>query len=249
MQDSNPNNPYEGNFLPPENMGADGAHVDNPQDLPFFDNTPGTSPEERQDIEAVEKKGRNKKRLDHKKKAKKSAKQIKKYNGVFALPVYLATYRCMMECRFRFRNTPRSSRYIAREIEARLIDIMADISMVYWNVQPYTSLVDTYKEVLRVEVMIRSLRDSRIISAKDFGCICQYTASMVVNMVKWSNKYNPDHQQINALSGLDVLSAQYDIPRRGDSDEEDAQADSSSESSVSGAAAAGDADGGGAVSV
>lgn len=249
MQDSNPNIPYEGNFLPPEGMGTDGAHVDSPQDLPFFDNTPGTSPEERQDIEAVEKKERNKKRLDHKKKAKKSAKQIKKYNGVFALPVYLATYRCMMECRFRFRNTPRSARYIAREIEARLIDIMADISMVYWNVQPYSALVETYKEVLRVEVMIRSLRDSRIISAKDFGCICQYTAAMVVNMVKWSNKYNPDHQQINALSGLDVLSAQYDIPRRGDDDREAAQADSSNESSGSGAVAAEDADGNGAVSV
>lgn len=36
---------------------------------------------------------------------------------------------------------------------------------------------------------------------------------MVTNMVKWSNRYNPDHQQINALSGLDIINAQYEIPR------------------------------------
>lgn len=211
------NSPYQGNFLPPGNIppegGDDSAHIQNPKDLPFFDNTSGVSPEERKMLSEAEKAEKKKGLNKTKKKAKKSAKQIKKYNGVFALPVYLAAYRCLMECRFRFRNVPQSCRYVARDIEGRLLEIMADISMVYWNIQPYSSLINTYKNVLRTEVQIRSMRDSRTISARDFGCICQYTAAMVTNMVKWSNRYNPDHQQINALSGLDIINAQYEIPR------------------------------------
>lgn len=217
QNDEMDNKPYQGNFLPPGSIppegGGESSHIEDPHDLPFFDSTPGVTPVERKMLSDADKKEKKKGRNKEKKKAQKSAKQIKKYNGVFALPVYLAAYRCMMECRFRFRNIPQSCRYIARDIECRLLEIMADISMVYWNVQPYTSLIDTYRNVLKTEIQIRSLRDSRIISARDFGCICQYSAAMVTNMVKWSNRYNPDHQQINALSGLDIINAQYEIPR------------------------------------
>lgn len=168
------------------------VHTDSMQDLPFFDNTPGLTPAEKQSVDdaAAEAEKRKTDGRKRRKERKTRARRRSKRQGVFMLPVYMATYNCYNECRFRFRTLPAYARGCGQDILERLLDICADIQMVHWQMTPHDRLPETYRGMLKVLILIRSLRDTRVITAHDFGCICRYTGAMARHMMQWSNAYN-----------------------------------------------------------
>ena len=157
----------------------------NTENLPFFDETPGLTPAEKEEVDKAATAGSKKKR-----KPKKKKKEPSKTMGIFTLPVYMATYCCLKECQFRFRKLPKSVKYIGRDIENRLTKISSEIQMIHWQVWPHERLPVLYGHVLEVLVLIRSLRDARYINEHDFSCIRRFSGRIAKEMVTWNNYYN-----------------------------------------------------------
>ena len=187
--------------------------------LPFFDQTPGTTPEERASVgKAVEQAEAEKKKK--KVRGQRRGKRIRhrkrkgeKIQGVWILPVYQMTYNCMRECMFRFRRLPKEEReksqlHLAQlpsgsafmrhehgmEAVSILRRVLVEISLVYWQVKPKTTLPDVFSLMLEAVVTIRALRDMGLLPVHDYNCICRYSGPMVKHMMGWSRHYNKESE-------------------------------------------------------
>lgn len=174
--------------------------------LPFFDSTPGTTPQEQASIELEEAK-RNKEKEEKARKRtnrrRNRTKKEKKLQGIYALPVYAATYKCYMECRFRFRKLPNDVKGEGKDIRRLLLEVLIDIELVYRQLYPYSALPYIMKLMMFPVTMIRGLRDSRDISRHDFAILCEHTGAMIKNMRAWNDFYNPDkHLDISSLDNM-----------------------------------------------
>ena len=193
--------------------GSDNVHTDDMTQLQFFDDTPGLTPEEKQNIEATRaasEKAKEQKKI-RKERKKTRTRRMSKSQGVFALPVYLATYNLMNECDFRFRSLPNYAKSQGRVIEDILLDICTDIQLVHWQIIPHDRLPDIFKKMLKVLVMIRSLRDTRKITKHDFGCLCRFAGPMSKHMRQWSNAYNPG-TEIKDQAAWSVMTVEGEPP-------------------------------------
>ena len=177
------------------------------QELPFFDNTPGLTPEERTSVDKVTEKKQPRQR-SRQRRRRRIHRRLKKekIQGVWALPVYQYTYACMKECMFRFRKLPKGEQiqlpspipegsaflkqYYGGDAVSILRRVCISISMVYWQIKPKTILPDVFGNMLEAVIIIRALRDMGLLSVHDFGCINRYSGQMVKHMMNWSNTYN-----------------------------------------------------------
>lgn len=114
----------------------------------------------------------------------------KERKNLHILPVYKAAYDCYKECRFRFRTVSKNSKGTAHEVLSFLLDIMVDIELVYWQVEKKDILVETYRKVLKVIVIIRAMHDTGELSTQHYSVISRYSAELSKNMGNWSNYYN-----------------------------------------------------------
>ena len=161
------------------------------ESLPFFDDTPGLSPEE---TEAMEKSAREEKSSRSRKRRGKKRRQRKdrdrKVAGVWILPVYRHTYLTIKECMFRFRNVPRRSANITRETINKLVHVAVMLEAAHWCLIPKERLMDVYMEMLEALLFIRALRDLGEISTHEFACISEHSGEMAKHMLAWSKSYN-----------------------------------------------------------
>ena len=198
-----------GNIVPP----FDNSHIEDPTRLPFFDSTPGLTPGERNNVEAtvaaIEKSKEERKVRKERKKTRSRRKA--KVQGAFILPVYLATYNLMNECNFRFRSLPAYAKAHGREVESLLLDICTDLQLIYWQVIPRDNLPSVFKNMLKVLVRLRALRDTRKITKHDFGCLCRYAGPMTKHMRQWNNSVNSDNEISDKVAWA-IMTAESDIP-------------------------------------
>ena len=114
----------------------------------------------------------------------------KQKHNMHDLPVYKAAYDCYKECRFRFRTVTKDCKATAHEVLRNLLEIMVDIELVYWQVEPRERLAETYRLVLKTLVILRAMHDAGELSTQHFCVISKYSADLSKNMGNWNVYYN-----------------------------------------------------------
>lgn len=106
------------------------------------------------------------------------------------LPVYKAAYDLYKACRFRFKTVSKDCKPVAHEVLQKLLNIMVDIELVYWQVEQKNILTMTYRNVLKTIVIIRAMHDMGELSTQHYSVISQNAAVLSKNMSNWNNFYN-----------------------------------------------------------
>ena len=120
----------------------------------------------------------------------KRRKMSKERKNMHSLPAYKAAYELFKECRFRFRTVSKNCKGIAHDVLEKLLDVMVDIELVYWQVEDKKRLAETYRTVLKVIIIIRSMHDAGELSTQHYSVISQYSAELSKHMGNWNKTYN-----------------------------------------------------------
>lgn len=154
----------------------------------------------------------------------KRRKLAKERKNIYALPSYKAAYDCYKECRFRFRTVNKDCRAIAHEVLQNLLNIMVDIELAYWQVKSKSILTDTYRNVLKTTIIIRSMHDMGELSTHHYSIISQYTSALSKQMGNWNKFYNKklDKNEIEETEDVSAIFLQDDDTVEKDEDRDDA---------------------------
>ena len=102
------------------------------------------------------------------------------------IPAFKAAYDCYKECQFRFRNVPSFAKSVARDVKKKLLRVMVCIVHARLNIKVLESLREATDLAIEIQITMRVLVETRVVTIKDFAQISQYSENLVRQMVGWS---------------------------------------------------------------
>lgn len=119
------------------------------------------------------------------------------------IPAFKAAYDFYKECQFRFRNIPVDAKPVARDIKAKVMQVMVCIAHARLNIRVLESLREAVDLAIEAQITLRVLVETNSLTKKDFANVSKYSDNLVRQMVGWSTS-----EEKKATESPDLFSSQ-----------------------------------------